>query len=183
MRYLPLHFDLKGRPVLVVGGGELARRKVSLLLAAGASITLVAPEISGGLAEMLGGSEHRLQYEPYSQANLDNVALVVAATDDESVNRQVSVDAQAANVPVNVVDSPELCTVTFPAIVDRDPIVVSIGSAGGAPVLVRHVRELIETFPPRPKIKGSPPLSRNTRLPSLARRTSRSLMSSWLVDL
>jgi uroporphyrin-III C-methyltransferase/precorrin-2 dehydrogenase/sirohydrochlorin ferrochelatase len=148
MRYLPLHFDLKGRSVLVVGGGELARRKVSLLLAAGASVTLVAPEVSDDLAEMLKVGEHLIHYEPYRPSNLDQVALVVAATDDETVNRQVSVDARAANVPVNVVDRPELCTVTFPAIVDRDPIVVSIGSAGGAPVLVRHVRELIETFLP-----------------------------------
>ncbi|MBO6564482.1 MAG: uroporphyrinogen-III C-methyltransferase [Pseudomonadales bacterium] len=146
MRYLPLHLDLKGRHVLVVGGGEIALRKVTLLLKAGARITLVAPEISGALKETL--RDHELLSATYESSHLDNKVLVVAATENETVNRQVSEDATAKNILVNVVDSPELCTVTFPAIIDRSPLVVSVGSAGGAPVLTRYVREQIELLLP-----------------------------------
>lgn len=146
MRYLPLHLDLKGRHVLVVGGGEIALRKVTLLLKAGARITLVAPEISGALKETL--RDHELLSATYESSHLDNKVLVVAATENETVNREVSGDATAKNILVNVVDSPELCTVTFPAIIDRSPLVVSVGSAGGAPVLTRYVREQIELLLP-----------------------------------
>ncbi len=146
MRYLPLHVDLKDRHVLVIGGGEIAERKVTLLLKAGASITLIAPEISERLRETL--RDHVLIDARYDASHLDGKALVVAATTDADVNRQISEDAQSRNILVNVVDSPELCTVTFPAIIDRSPLVVSVGSAGGAPVLTRYVRELIEQVLP-----------------------------------
>ncbi|MBO6655861.1 MAG: uroporphyrinogen-III C-methyltransferase, partial [Pseudomonadales bacterium] len=130
----------------VVGGGEIALRKVTLLLKAGARITLVAPEISGALKETL--RDHELLSATYESSHLDNKVLVVAATENETVNREVSGDATAKNILVNVVDSPELCTVTFPAIIDRSPLVVSVGSAGGAPVLTRYVREQIELLLP-----------------------------------
>ena len=142
MRYLPLHVDLKGRHVLVVGGGEIASRKVDLLLKADALITLVAPEISGTLRERLAA--HTLINGRYQPELLHDKVLVVAATQDTQINQQVSANAQARNILVNVVDSPELCTVTFPAIIDRSPLVVSVGSAGSAPVLTRYVRELVE---------------------------------------
>jgi len=142
MRYLPLHIDLKGRRVLVVGGGEIARRKVTLLLKADAKIFLVAPEIDETLRETL--KDHEVLSERYDPSHLVDVMLAVAAASDDAVNRQVSEDAQVRNILVNVVDAPDLCTVTFPAIIDRSPLVVSVGSAGGAPVLTRYVRELIE---------------------------------------
>lgn len=144
MRYLPLHFDLQSQPVLVVGGGELAQRKISLLQSAGADITVIAPEISDAVKSMLDNGRHRLLTEPYTQDHFKDFVLAVAATDNPEVNRQVSEDARARGIPVNVVDQPELCTVTFPAIIDRDPMVISVGSAAGAPVLTRYVRELIE---------------------------------------
>ncbi len=144
MRYLPLHFDLKERQVLVVGGGQVASRKVALLLRAGAVIHLVAPDIDADLQQLLGQPPHRLTRGSYDAAQLRDCALVIAATSDPAVNRQVSEDAQASNIPVNVVDAPDLCTVTFPAIVDRSPLLVSVGSGGASPVLTRYVRELIE---------------------------------------
>ena len=146
MRYLPLHIDLKGRRVLVVGGGEIATRKVTLLLKAHAKILLVAPSIEERLKETL--ADHDVLEDRYDPSQLEGVVLAVAATSDDAVNRQVSEDAQARNILVNVVDAPDLCTVTFPAIIDRSPLVVSVGSAGGAPVLTRHVRELIEQMLP-----------------------------------
>jgi uroporphyrin-III C-methyltransferase / precorrin-2 dehydrogenase / sirohydrochlorin ferrochelatase len=150
MRYLPLHFDLQGRDVLVVGGGEIARRKIELLLRSGAHITVVAPDISEPVASILQKNIHALHAAVYEPGFLSGKALVIAATDDRSVNEAVSGDAKNLGIPVNVVDSPELCTVTFPAIIDREPLVISVGSAGLAPVLTRFVRELIErTLPER----------------------------------
>lgn len=148
MRYLPLHFDLKDRQVLVVGGGDVALRKVELLVSAGSIIHLVAPEISAGVETLLEGGPHQFSYESYRAEFLEGAVLVVAATSDQATNAQVSRDARGRNIPVNVVDAPELCTVTFPAIVDREPLVISVGSGGGSPVLTRHVRELIEQVVP-----------------------------------
>ena len=148
MRYLPLHFDLQDRHVLVVGGGEVARRKVELLVSAKARVTLVAPAVITSLVERLKGSSHRIVYQEYEASMLDAAVLVVAATNDPVVNASISTDARDRNIPVNVVDVPELCTVTFPAIIDRDPLVVSVGTAGGSPVLTRHVRELVEQILP-----------------------------------
>jgi uroporphyrin-III C-methyltransferase/precorrin-2 dehydrogenase/sirohydrochlorin ferrochelatase len=144
MRYLPLHFDLQGRDVLVVGGGEIARRKIELLLRSGAHITVVAPNISDPVASILKENIHSLHSAVYDPGFLTGKSLVVAATDDRTVNEAVSSDAKSVGIPVNVVDSPQLCTVTFPAIIDREPLVISVGSAGLAPVLTRFVRELIE---------------------------------------
>ncbi len=146
MRYLPLHVDLKDRTVLVVGGGEIARRKVDLLLSAGAKVLLIAPEVSAELETLLAG--HVIQKTIYAGLPEGAFALVVATTGDRSVNESVSLNARAANILVNVVDAPELSTVVFPAIIDRDPIVVSVGSAATSPVLTRSVRELIETYLP-----------------------------------
>ena len=147
MRYLPLHVDLQGRTVLVVGGGEIARRKVDLLLSAGARIELMAPTVLGKLKKIL--ADHVIQEVEYRGLPIGrSFALVVAATSDQAVNEAVSVDARADNIPVNVVDASELSTVVFPAIIDRDPVVVSVGSAATSPVLTRSIRELIESYLP-----------------------------------
>lgn len=148
MRYLPLHFDLLDQSVLVVGGGEIARRKIDLLLTAGAVIHVVAPEISEEVVQLLADPRHQLHERAYCPEHLDDKVLVVAATNDESVNERVSVDARSRRIPVNVVDSPALCTITFPAIINRNPLIISVGSAGTAPVLVRYVRQLIEQVLP-----------------------------------
>lgn len=148
MDYLPLFHNLKGRKVLVVGGGEIALRKARLLADAGARLQVVAPAIDGELAELVthqGGDCHLRNFGP------DDVAgcvLAVAATDDRAVNAEVSRIAQAAGIPVNAVDAPDLCTVIFPAIVDRSPLMVAVSSGGDAPVLARLVRAKIETWIP-----------------------------------
>jgi len=165
MRYLPLHFDLQGRDVLVVGGGEIARRKIELLLRSGANITVVAPNISDPVASILQENIHALNAAVYNLGFLSGKCLVVAATDDVAVNETVSKDAKSLGIPVNVVDSPELCTVTFPAIIDREPLVISVGSAGLALVLTRFVRELIErTLPERISILAEYLGSRRAKL-------------------
>lgn len=148
MDFLPVNLDLKGKPVLVVGGGAIAHRKAELLARAQARVQVVAPEIRedvSTLALQNGGGVLRSRYEA---AHLAGKLLVVAATNDQSVNEQVSRDAQARGVLVNVVDQPALCTFIFPAIVDRSPVLIAVSSGGAAPVLARLVRARIETMIP-----------------------------------
>ncbi|MES2719513.1 MAG: siroheme synthase CysG [Pseudomonadota bacterium] len=148
MDTLPLGFRLKGQPCLVVGGGDIALRKVSLLLRAGGIVTLVAPQVLPALraqVEAAGGQVHQRRYA------LDDIAdqtLVISATDDEVLNAEVSQACQARRIPVNVVDSPALCTVIFPAIVDRSPLLIGISSNGVSPVLARILRGKIESMIP-----------------------------------
>lgn len=117
MQFLPLFHKLQGRPVLVIGGGEVALRKARLLSDAGARLRVVAPDIRRELQELAGPDGIFLR--GYASTDLQGVALVIAATDDVPLNAQISADAQALGIPVNVVDAPALCSVIFPAIVDR----------------------------------------------------------------
>lgn len=148
MEFLPLFHKLRDSQVLVVGGGEIALRKSRLLADAGAVLRVVAPAIDPQLAELVRGSGGQMLDRGYMQSDLDGCTLVIAATDDEPLNAQVSADARARCVPVNVVDSPALCTVIFPAIVDRSPLVVAVSSGGDAPVLARLIRAKLETWIP-----------------------------------
>ena len=148
MDFLPLFHNLKDQLVLVVGGGDIALRKARLLREAGALLRVVAPEIEPQLAELLERSGGHSFKRGYARDDLGGCVLAVAATDDEALNAQVSEDARALGVPVNVVDSPELCTVIFPAIIDRSPLVIAVSSSGDAPVLARLVRARIETWIP-----------------------------------
>jgi uroporphyrin-III C-methyltransferase/precorrin-2 dehydrogenase/sirohydrochlorin ferrochelatase len=148
MDFLPLFHNLQGRQVLVVGGGEVALRKARLLADAGARLRVVAPEIDTQLLEMVeqGGGESLLR--GYQEADLDGCLLVIAASDDQQLNAGISAQCQARGIPVNVVDAPKLCSVIFPAIVDRSPLIVAVSSAGDAPVLARLIRAKIETWIP-----------------------------------
>ncbi|MFV0885431.1 siroheme synthase CysG [Metapseudomonas otitidis] len=148
MDFLPLFHNLQGRHVLVVGGGEIALRKARLLADAGACLRVVAPEIDSQLVALVDQSQGLVHRRGYASGDLEGAVLVIAATDDEPLNAQISRDAQARGVPVNVVDAPALCSVIFPAIVDRSPLIVAVSSAGDAPVLARLIRAKIETWIP-----------------------------------
>lgn len=148
MDYLPLFHKLHGAQVLVVGGGEIALRKARLLADAGAALRVVAPEVDGQLAAIAREGGGEVQVRGYQASDLDGCRLVIAATDDPALNAQVSADAQLRSLPVNVVDAPALCTVIFPAIVDRSPLVVAVSSGGDAPVLARLIRARLEAWIP-----------------------------------
>lgn len=145
MEYLPLFFDLKQRAILLVGGGEVALRKARLLLRAGARITVISQAVLPELRELLDLHQGEVILGQYHPALLEGQALVIAATDDESLNARVHFDAVERNIPVNVVDNPPLCTFIFPAIVDRSPIVIGISSGGQSPVLARILRSKLES--------------------------------------
>lgn len=148
MDFLPLFHNLRGRLVLVVGGGDIALRKARLLTEAGAQLRVVAPEIAPELNTLLQQQGGEALLEGYATAHLEGAQLVIAATDDEQLNARISRDAQARSLPVNAVDAPEHCTVIFPAIVDRSPLMVAVSTGGHAPVLARLTRARIETLFP-----------------------------------
>jgi len=148
MEYLPVFLRLGARPVVVVGGGPVALRKVAWLRRAGAHVTVVAPRLHAQLGEQAARGELEHIAAAFSPAHLAGAVAVVAASGERTTNAQVSRAARERGVPVNVVDDAELSTFIFPAIVDRSPIVVAVGSAGHAPVLARRVREQIEALLP-----------------------------------
>ncbi len=149
MNTFPLFFKLEGRKVLIVGGGDVALRKADLLSRAGACITILAPSICAELQALLEETKHELIYENYNQDYMTGSRVIIAATDNETLNHQVHADATELNIPVNVVDTPHLCDFIFPAIVDRNPIVIGISSNGKAPVLARLLRARLETLIPQ----------------------------------
>ncbi len=148
MRYFPAFMDLKGRSCLVVGGGALAARKVRPLLAAGAAVTVVAPRLGADLEARRAASEIAWTARGFVDGDLSGRALAISATGSAAVDERVAEAARRAGVPVNVVDRSELCSFVFPAIVDRDPLVVAISSGGASPVLARRLRERLEALLP-----------------------------------
>jgi uroporphyrin-III C-methyltransferase/precorrin-2 dehydrogenase/sirohydrochlorin ferrochelatase len=148
MEYFPIFLDLKNRLCLLVGGGDVATRKGRLLSKAGARLRVVAPEISSELRELVAQNNGDIFEREYQVGDLNDCVIAIAATDIESLNEQISNDAKARNLPVNVVDSPALCTYITPAIIDRSPLVIAISSGGESPVLARLIRAKLETLIP-----------------------------------
>jgi len=157
MDYLPLFHNLKGRRIVVVGGGEIALRKVRLVQEASALITIIAKDFCPDLLEMAAKDKasgcNGLElitagYEHQHLLQYPDTVMVIAATNDRDLNRLVSEHAQAANMLSNVVDDPGFSTVIFSSIVDRSPIQVAISSGGDAPVLVRLLRTRFESLLP-----------------------------------
>lgn len=148
MQALPIFFNIKNRPCVVIGGGDVATRKVTMLLKADAAITLYSPEICHELEEMANAGKIKFIKADFAENQLAGACMVIAATDDEAVNIAVSVAAKAQNIPVNVVDAPALCTFTMGSVIDRSPVVIAISSEGNAPVLARYIRTKIETMLP-----------------------------------
>jgi uroporphyrin-III C-methyltransferase / precorrin-2 dehydrogenase / sirohydrochlorin ferrochelatase len=148
MDALPIFMRIKGRRCLVVGGGEVAARKVTMLRKAGGDVLVVSPELHHELTAMVEAGQIIHQADVFRAEQLDGACLVIAATDDEQVNRAVYAEANIRHLPVNVVDCPELCTFTMPSIVERYPLTIAISSGGAAPVLARMIRARIETLVP-----------------------------------
>lgn len=148
MDYFPIFMDLRGQRVVVVGGGEVALRKVMSLCKAGAVVEVISPDLCHELQAMHAADQLCWRPSSFEPAFLDAAVLVIAATDDHAVNRQVSELARAQRIPVNVVDAPALCSFIVPSVVDRSPLVIAISSGGAAPVLARMLRAKLETMIP-----------------------------------
>jgi len=153
LKYLPLFADISGRRSLVVGGGENATRKLRLLLRAGALPTVHAGSLNAEIQALVRDGQVRVEQPAsvcpdLSHRELADYALIVVADADGETAEAYAAAARRTNIPVNVVDRPDLSTVVFPGIVDRDPVLIAIGTAGAAPVLVRRLREQIEALLP-----------------------------------
>jgi len=148
MDFLPIFMNIRGQRSLIVGGGEVAARKAALLAQAGADITVVSPELMGNLKDMQADGQVSFHERTFADSDLDGVALVIAATDDEAVNRRVSELARERQIPVNVVDNPDLCTFILPSIIDRSPVQIAVSTGGSSPVLARLLRARLESAIP-----------------------------------
>ena len=145
---LPIFLDVRARLCVVVGGGEVALRKITLLRKASARVRVVSPVLCAPLAAQHEKGEIEWRRTRFLPRQLAGAVLVIAATDEEEVNRAVSEAAHARNIPVNVVDQPTLCSFIMPSILDRAPLMVAVSSGGAAPVLARLLRARLETMIP-----------------------------------
>ena len=149
MDIFPISLKLQQQPCLIVGGGHIAYRKAVLLQKAGAVISVVAPEIEASLLEIVQATAGQYVQAPFnSEIPLRSYRLVIAATNDAGVNRQVFEDCEAENVLVNSVDDPPHCRFMVPAIIDRSPLIISVASNGTSPVLSRQIRTQLEATIP-----------------------------------
>lgn len=148
MNYLPVFIDITQKPCLVVGGGDIAYRKIKLLLKANAQVHCVARAFCNNIAQLEENGTITTTQKDFEPNDINAQVLVVSATNSKALNATVSTLAKAVNIPVNVVDSPDLCSFIIPSIVDRSPIVIAISSAGKAPVLARLIRAKLESTIP-----------------------------------
>jgi uroporphyrin-III C-methyltransferase/precorrin-2 dehydrogenase/sirohydrochlorin ferrochelatase len=146
--FLPIFFDVRGQPCLVVGGGEVAARKCALLRRAGARVTVLAPELCEALGAEAAAGRIAHRAARFREEDVAGHTVVIAATSDQAVNRAVAAAAKARRVPVNVVDQPALCSFILPSIIERAPLVVAVSSGGASPVLARLLRARLESMIP-----------------------------------
>jgi len=144
MKYYPVHLDINNRNALVVGGGGVGTRKVRTLLDCGARVTVVSLESSRQLRDLAASGEIVLQERSYQSDDLSGMFLVIGATNDEKLNRQISSDAERLNTLCNIADRPEVCNFILPSIVHRDDLVIAISTSGKSPALAKKLRKALE---------------------------------------
>ena len=148
MDHLPIFFNVKGQRALVVGGGTLAARKADLLLRAGCDLTVIAPSPNDDLAHLLQEQPITHKTSDLDASDLEGCVIAFGASSDTAVNRKLHSMAREAGVPVNISDNSELCDFIMPALVDRSPVLVAIGSGGTSPLLTRMLKARFETTIP-----------------------------------
>lgn len=143
MGHLPLNIDMRDRPVLVAGGGRVAARKVRALLETGARVQVVALEQAAELAALAAGGRIALRSAAYAPSDLQGMFLAVAATDDAAVNAGIAADARALGILCVVADSPGSGDCTFPAVLRRGGLEISVSTGGRCPAFAARVRDII----------------------------------------
>lgn len=141
MGYFPLYMDVTGQDCVVVGGGNIAARKIEKLLLFQANITVISPSVCREIAE---NKRIKIHKRTFQDSDADGAFLVIGATNDPQVNRHISEICRKNHIPVNIVDAPQLCSFYFPAIVRKEPVTVAISTDGTTPLLARYLRERIE---------------------------------------
>ena len=137
----PIYTDLTNRPVLIVGGGNVAQRKVLTLLDCAAQITVISPALTDELTQLAQSARITAHRRPYQPSDLDNAWLVIAASDDADLNRRIFEDASAARIFCNVVDQPDLCTFQVPAVVKQGPLQIAVSTSGTSPALAARIAQ------------------------------------------
>lgn len=141
MAYFPMFIDLTEANCLVIGGGEVALRKVQVLLDFGAKVSVIAKEISMEIAALSEETDHLyLEQREFTPFDLQERALVVVATNDSDLNAQVSAMCKEGNIPVNVVDDQEKCTFIFPSYIKEQNLVGAFSSSGNSPALTQYLK-------------------------------------------
>ena len=148
MEHLPIFINIKQKPTLVVGGGDIALRKINLLLKAQAKVDCLSPLFCEDINNLFKDGQITLIKKSFEHTDIKDYSVIIAATDDSSVNSSISSIAHDKRIPVNVVDSPDLSSFIMPSIVDRSPVIIAVSSAGKAPVLARIIRAKLETVIP-----------------------------------
>jgi precorrin-2 dehydrogenase/sirohydrochlorin ferrochelatase len=143
-QYYPVFLKVRDKLCLVVGGGSVAARKIGSLLEYGGAVRVVSPELSPSLRELAETERISWVPEPYSAESLDGAFLVVAATGNPAVNRQVAADCERRGLPANIVDAPELCSFVVPAVVRRGELAIAVSTGGASPALARRIRQQLE---------------------------------------
>ena len=148
MDYLPIFVDIKNKPCLVIGGGDIAYRKISLLLKAGANITCVAQKCTSDILKLVSSNKIVYIKKKFSKEDINKQIVIICATANSSLNEKIAKIAHKINILVNVVDNPDLCSFIMPSIVERFPIIVAISSSAKAPILSRLIRTKLEGIIP-----------------------------------
>src|ERR1700730_2463347 len=144
MGYIPIFLDVTGRECVVVGGGEVAARKVESLLEAGARVTVVSPRLSQSMEAIVDNGSVTHLARNYERGDIRGCVLVYAATGDPKLHRELAAEARALGIPINVVDVPELCTFISPAVVNRGELQIAISTGGASPTFAARLRRALE---------------------------------------
>ncbi|MBT8330912.1 MAG: bifunctional precorrin-2 dehydrogenase/sirohydrochlorin ferrochelatase [Deltaproteobacteria bacterium] len=140
MKYYPINLDIQNRRCLVVGAGLVGTRKVITLLDCGARVTVVSPDPTPQLKKLATKGSIQLKERSYRSDDVDKMFLVIGATDDENLNRQISKDAERVNILCNIADRPEVCNFILPAIVRRGDLAITVSTSGKSPALAKRLR-------------------------------------------
>lgn len=144
MQYYPIFLDIKNKPCIVIGGGQVAERKVLSLLDAGAKVCVISPEITPAIKKLASKKRVKLIQRAYKTADLKNSFLAYSATNNKTVNQKVFQEAEKQGVLLNIVDVPELCNFIVPSVVERGDLLLAISTSGKSPAMAKKIRQQLE---------------------------------------
>lgn len=144
MRYYPVNLDIQNRNCLVVGGGSVGTRKATTLLNCGARVTVVSSEATARLLEMAASGSIELKKRAFRPSDLNGIFLVVGATDNEELNREIHTGAERLGLLCNIADRPEACNFILPSIVNRGDLIIAISTSGKSPAFAKKLRKELE---------------------------------------
>ncbi|MFO7556031.1 MAG: bifunctional precorrin-2 dehydrogenase/sirohydrochlorin ferrochelatase [Desulfobacterales bacterium] len=144
MRYYPVYLDIQKRNCLVVGGGSVGTRKVMMMLACGANVTVVSPVATEKLRELFNNGAAELKERPFKISDLDGQFLVIGATDNQDLNRRIHAEAERRGLLCNIADRPEACNFILPSIVNRGDLIIAISTSGKSPAFAKKLRKHLE---------------------------------------